>query len=48
LSRTSLTDDDVPTLLKFPEKATIFALKTRITAKGKRLIAEAGRETIYV
>lgn len=47
-SRTSLTDDDVPTLLKFSEKATIFALKTKITAKGKRLIAEAGRETIYV
>jgi hypothetical protein len=48
LSHTSLTDDDVPTLLKFPAKATIFALKTKITAKGKRLIAEAGRETIYV
>jgi hypothetical protein len=47
LSRTSLNDDDVPTLLEFPEKATIFA-KSKITAKGKQLIAKAGRETIYV
>ncbi|WP_425616020.1 DUF4259 domain-containing protein [Anatilimnocola sp. NA78] len=43
-----LTDDDVPTLLLFPPEATVFALKTKITAKGKKAIAAAGRSTIYV
>ncbi len=45
-SRTSLTDDDIPTLFEFPEKATIFVHETEISAKGKRLIAESGRDRI--
>lgn len=38
---TALTDADVPTLIQFP-KGNIFAHGTKITAKGKRQIADSG------
>jgi hypothetical protein len=46
LSGTALTDDDVPTILQFPENADIIALRTGITARGKQLIAAAGRHNL--
>jgi hypothetical protein len=38
---TAISDADVPTLIQFP-KGNIFALRTKISAKGKKQIAESG------
>lgn len=47
LSRTPLTDADIPTLLQFP-KANIWVHHTKITAKGKRQIDESGHSWISI